>query len=150
MCLGMLRNLFWFSFSCAEYSTILVFVTYNAYQMQIQTSCLHSHVVLFLFKIGLRLRFVVRFFLKRDLRESYGVIIRMTRHVLYNEGFYCFVVVIVDSAEITATRRLLPLHLPSPADRKPRNPTTVSQLSYLSSQVIYFLDISFAECKGFV
>ena len=47
----MLCNLFWFSFSFAEYSTILIFVTYNAYQMQIQTSCLHPHVVLFLFPI---------------------------------------------------------------------------------------------------
>ena len=44
----MFCNLFWFSFSFAEYSTILIFGTYNAYQMQIQTSCLHPHVVLFL------------------------------------------------------------------------------------------------------
>ena len=39
------------SFSFAEYSTILIFVTYNAYQMQIQTSCLYPHVELFLFLI---------------------------------------------------------------------------------------------------
>ena len=51
MCLGMLCYLFWFSFSFAEYSTILIFVTYNAYLMQIQTSCLHPHVVLFLFSV---------------------------------------------------------------------------------------------------
>ena len=50
----MLRNPFWFSFSCAEYSTFLIFVTYNAYQMQIQTSCLHPHVVLFLFSTVFR------------------------------------------------------------------------------------------------
>ena len=47
----MLCNLFWFSFSCAEYSTILIFVTYNGYQMKIQSSCLHPHVVLFLLNV---------------------------------------------------------------------------------------------------
>ena len=53
MCLGMLCYLFWFSFCFAEYTTILIFVTYNAYQMQIQTSCLHPHVVLFLLNISI-------------------------------------------------------------------------------------------------
>ena len=60
----MLCNLFWFSFSFAEYSTILIFVTYNAYQMQIQTDelfaptrgaflviiCCVKNIILFIFK----------------------------------------------------------------------------------------------------
>ena len=66
MCLGVLCYLFWFSFGSAEYSTIFIFVTYNAYQMQIQMSCLHPHVVLFLFYM--RLTVTSQALLNRDYK----------------------------------------------------------------------------------
>ena len=48
MSLGILCYLFWFPYSFSEYCTILLFVTFYAYQMQIQMSCFHPHRVLFL------------------------------------------------------------------------------------------------------